>query len=85
MSRKLDAKMHPTNGPKTFKNGSENDPESIKHASEIDAKMMMDLRWHFGGILGVLGAILGPKKWDDGIWVANNGPTAGRANPTGEG
>ena len=81
--------MHPKNCPKTSKNGSKNDQKSIKNASKIDAKMMMDLRLHFGGILGVLEAILELKKWGDGFPVANSGPRrphgGGGGKPSWEG
>ena len=53
--------------------------------------MMMDLRWHFGGILGVLEATLGLKNRGGGFQLANNPPRRphrggeGGVNPSLEG
>ena len=51
--------------------------------------MLMDLRWHFGGILGVLEAILALKKWGDDFQVANTRPSrphgGGGGKPSWEG
>ena len=81
--------MQSKNVPKMTKNRSKHDPKSIRNGSGIDAKMMMDLRWHFGCILGILEAISELKKWGEGFQLANNGPSrphgGGGGKPSWEG